>query len=239
MDVWTLATSVLPGSAAELARLRRSEIALAGTEPRPMTVVVGGFSPASGASTLTALVARAMAGLAPGRVAVLDADGVRQTQRQRLGAPGGGDMRHLLATPEAWRSRRVVDRFLAPARVPLLAVAPDGSRSIPLDQVDLALRLLRRRFPIVIVDLPLSDEWHYEWTVRTADRVVGIGAPGPAYTVYQWFTARRSGVQVVSNFPRDNELSGPGVARLTRLQPRTLAAVEEIVQRLFVERTVS
>jgi Mrp family chromosome partitioning ATPase len=236
----TLTAAVTPRSSGELARLRRGQTQLAGRSPRPMVVVVLGFTPRAGTSTLAALIARLLAALAPGRVAMLDGDGVQQSQRVVLGADDSGDLRALLAAPQAWRSRRAIDRYLAQASVPLLTMARDRSWSVPLDHIDQAVKLMRRRFPVVIVDLPLVSEVHYEWTARAADHVILVGNQGADLDSAQdWLTSHRDrGTHIVAadaTIPRDPELRRSAPVRLEHLRWATLAEIEEIVARLLDE----
>jgi Mrp family chromosome partitioning ATPase len=240
----TLTSAMDPRSTAELARLRRSQTSLDGRTPRPMVIVLLGFNPRAGTSTLAALIARLLAAMAPGRVAVVDGDGLQQSQRIALGADNSGDLRQLLASPQAWRSRRAIDTYLAQAAVPLLVTAPDRSWSIPLEQIDQAVKLMRRRFPIVVVDLPLTSEAQYEWTVQTADHVILVGnSSADLDSAFSWLSTHRSGgthvVAADATVPRDPEVRRNRPARLGHLRWPTLTAVEEIVAKILDESEVS
>jgi hypothetical protein len=234
-----LTAAVSPRTHADLARLRPPEARLATARVRPMVVVVLGINPKAGTSTVASLVARLLHGLAPGQVAVLDGDGVTQPQRLKLAADGGGDLRELLATRQDWQARRGVERYLARASVPLLSMAAHRELPIPLVEIDTAVTLLRRRFPIVVVDLPPSHEPRYQWAGRVADQLILVGAEGDALAAAQAsLTAGGRNVQVVvacRTIPRDQELAQPGPARLDRLRHTTLTAAERIITNILDE----
>jgi Flp pilus assembly CpaE family ATPase len=247
-----LRSAVRPRLAGELARVRRTEARLAGRSPAPMVVGVLGVNAQAGTSTVTALVAQALAALAPGRVAVLDADGLQQHQRIRLGAGHSGGLRQLLTSPYVWHSRRVVDQYLDHAgAVPVLAVA-SAERSEPVlsEQVDLAVRLLRRRFPTVVADLPPI---YYQWAAEAADHLIVVGSASvPLRQATEWlldnrperdrdsltvvaarvpFASPPDGVDLA--FPIDPALGEYDRVRLADIALPTLAVVEEIVCRLM------
>ncbi len=246
-----LAGAVRPGLAPELARLRRSETELAGRSPRPMVLVVLGVDARVGTSTLVALLATTLAAMAPDRVAVVDGDTTQPAQRIRLGTDGTGDLRRMISSPQPWRSRRVVEQYLAQGSVPLLAPAAGGPGApVPPDQLGVAVTRLRHRYPIIVVDLPLTAESHYGWTARTADRVLLVGRPaGPLRAARNWFAtshsdrllvvaAMPSGADIDRTdvdvfFPEDAALRADGPARLAQLRWPTLAAIEEIVGRIL------
>jgi hypothetical protein len=235
--------------AGHVARLRRGEVALAGLAPAPMTLAVLGIGAKVGASTLAALLAQFLAAMAPGRVAVLDGDGRQQTQRALLATDGSGDLATLLAHPSAWQSRRAIDRYLAHGgSVPLLAPATAGYWSLASSQTEAAIRLLRHRYPTVVVDVPGVG---LELPARIADQIVVIGPPGDAVTAAAtWLVANRPGrpratvVTVVAGtagrprpdgpdaFPDDVALRQPGPIRSAALDLSTAAAVEEIIFKL-------
>lgn len=247
-----LASAVRPGLARHLARLRQSEVELIGLTPRPTVVAVLGVTGRVGASTLAALLAQAMAALAPGRVAALDGDGINQALRVRLGADGSGGLRQMLAAPQVWRMRRLVDRYLAQgAAVPVLAAAI-SERGYPIrsEELEAGLQLLRRRYPIVVADLPATA---VTVAAPVADHVIMVGRVGaPQLKVTrQWLTASRPGrplssltvvvpqslprwpqpVGVDVVLPRDQVLAREGVAHLGSVQLVTLATVEAITCR--------
>ena len=248
-----LRTAVSPRAGAQLARLRRSEVALVGPAPAPALVGVFGAHPRAGTSTLAALLAQALAALAPGRVAVLDGDGIQQAQRDRLGCttlPPAGGLRQLTSAPQAIRSRRVVEQFVA-GQVPLLAPLPAERTPIPPPQLDTATRLLRRRFPVVVADAPVHAR---EWAVATADQVVIVGVPGKELiTASRAIRATRRGQHTVTvaaasppdgllpreidvAFPADSTLAPAGTVRLAALALPALAAIEELVSLLLPAR---
>jgi hypothetical protein len=212
-----------------------------------------GVDARAGTSTVTALVAQALAALAPGRVAVLDADGVQQHQRIRLGAGQSGGLRHLLASPYAWHSRRAIDQYLDHSgAVPVLAAAADDPYSpVPSDQLDLAARLLRRRFPTIVVDLPPA---YYQWAAYEADHLIAVGSASTALRqAAEWLLDHRPGrdrgsLTVVAArtpplapppedvdlvFPTHPALGEYGPVHLADIGLSTLAAVEEIVCRVI------
>lgn len=248
-----LKAALLPGTAGDLARLRRSEVTLAGRTVGPMVVAVLGVGAKAGASTLAALIAQCLAAMAPGRVAMLDADGTQQAQRGRLGADGSGDLAQLLSSPHLWRSRRAVHRHLAHGgSVPLLATAVDQAWSIPPEQVETAIRLLRHRFPCVVVDL---HAFGHEVAARVADQIVVVGRLNWTLSATsQWLRAsrpQRSAGSVLTVtvgaatspappewvdlvFPADAALGGPGPVRLADAELATQASVEELLCKLSI-----
>jgi hypothetical protein len=250
LTVSRLVTAALrPASIAGLARLRRAEALLAGAEPGPMVVAVMGAAANAGASTVTALLARALAALAPGQVAVVDGDGVKQSQRTLLDAGSSGGLGQLLSAAPAWRSRRAIEEQLARGGgLPVLALAAAEREWIPRDELELAVRLLRRRYPVVVADLPFGHG-HYEWAV-TADHVIVVGGADRALQqAASWVRANRGGrstvvvatgmapsaraprgVDVV--FPTDRALTRAFGVDLVALQWSTMAAIEEIVARI-------
>ena len=243
----------MPRTVGEVARLRRGEVTLSGLVPGPMVVAVLGVGAKAGASTLAALLAQFLAAMAPGRVAVLDGDGTQQSQRERLGADGSGDLADLLASPHVWRSRRAIDRYLARGgAVPLLATAVDQVWSIAPDQVETAVRLLRHRFPCVVVDL---HAFGHEVAARIADQVIVVGRLNWTLSATsQWLRDNRperppASVLTVTvgaptapalpewvdmAFPTDPALGRSGPARLTRAELSTQAALEELVCKLSI-----
>jgi hypothetical protein len=249
-----LATAVHPGLAGRLAPLRRTEVRILDSPAvQPTLVAVLGSAPQVGVTTLAALVAQGLSALAPGRVAALDGDGRTRALTARLGAAGPAGLRQMLASPQVWRSRRAIDRYLLPGRgVPVLAAAA-MERGWPLHPVELdtALHLLARRYPIVVADLPAHSA---PAAARTADTVIIAGHPGAAalHRAYQWLTADRPGrdpdsVVTVGPQPRtrrskglladigvpaDPALAGRGPVGLASLRPVTLAAVEAILCRV-------
>ena len=255
-DSRPVASAFRPSLACQLAQLRRTELQLMAVSPRPLVVVVLGVGARSGVTTLAALLARAMAALAPGRVAALDGDGTYQALRDRLGTDGSGDLRLMLATPDVWRTRRLTERFVASrGSVPLLA-AGDADRGRPLRSHELrsALSLLRRRFPVLVADLPRQAEVdRFNLAAQAADHVVLVGRKSgpPLEQARQWLRRNRtgraaqsltvvvpptssmpspSGIDVI--FPADAALASPGIRRLAELQLSTLAAVEAITCRI-------
>jgi hypothetical protein len=242
-----------PRTASEVARLRRGEITLAGLSPGPMVLAFLSVGAKTGASTLAALVAQFLAAMAPGQVAMLDGDGEKSVQRIRLGADGAGDLKALLASPEAWRSRRAIDRYVAHGgRVPLLAPAVDEPWPIPDDRLAVAIRLLRHRYPCVMVDLPAIGT---EVAARNADQVVVVGRLNESLqSTCRWLVANRPGrdprsvltatVGVRSRgrvpsyvdvaIPMDEALSPLRATNLSQLALPTRAAVEEVVCQLSI-----
>ncbi len=246
-----LAAALRPRVAAQVARLRRSEIALAGRAPAPMVLAVLGVGAKTGASTLATLVAQFLAAMSPGRVAVMDGDGAKQPQRDRLGAGADGDLAGLLASPQAWRSRRAIDRYVSHrGDVPLLAVAADAPRQMPAAYLEAAVRLLRHRYPCVVMDLP---ELTHELAARVADQVIVVGrlnwslsatsrwlvanrperAPGSVLTVAIGpDPSARLPEWVDMAFPTDAALGRPGPVRPGLLELPTQASVEEVICKL-------
>ncbi|HEX5493618.1 MAG TPA: cellulose synthase operon protein YhjQ/BcsQ [Mycobacteriales bacterium] len=251
-----LVGALRPGLAGDLARLRGSEVELARRMPRPTLVVVVGVTGGAGASTLAALLGQSLAGLAPGRVAALDGDGVNQMLRARLGTDESGGLRQMLSAPQAWRARRRIDQYLArDGRLPLLAAAA-AERGWPIRPAELeaALGLLRRRYPVVVVDLPAhTGAAGFEWAVRVADHTVVVGpaevvsldrirqrlsgadtgatvmVPGRGAAATRAVrVARSAGVRLL---PADPALARAGTVRPAGLRLATLAAVEEVVCR--------
>ena len=246
-----LAGAAGPMLGGHLAAVRRGETRLGGIAPRPLVVAVLAVGPQPGASTLVALLAQAFAGLAPDRVAVLDADGVHQPQRFRLGTDDGGSLRQLVADPHAWRFRRTVERYLARgAGVPLLAAAlPERGQVLDVAQLRAGLQVLRRRYPVVLIDVPAQASADVlAWAVRAADHVIitawDSAAAAPAL---QWLNGIRTdeahvtvaaraahgvarGIDVV--MPDDASLAGYGQVRILELRLPALAAVEQVTARL-------
>jgi hypothetical protein len=251
-----------PRTAGHLARLRRADLALTSLTPRPTVVTLLGFAERVGTTTLAALLAQSLGALAPGRVAALDGDGTGQALGNRLGVraagrgraatgPAGG-LRQMLAVPEVWRRRRYVDRYLAPGIVPVLAAASsDGGRPLRDNEVETALHLLRRRYPIVVADLPASAALV---AAALADHVILV-APSDGQGLQQahrWLLAQRPGrpagsLTTLAPLPRprqptsagvdilvpvDPALARPGQARVGDLQLPTLATVEAVTCRV-------
>jgi hypothetical protein len=251
-----------PRTAGYLARLRRTELALTASTPRPTVVTLLGVTGRVGTTTFAALLAQSLEVLAPGRVAALDGDGtglalggrlgVKPADRGRTATGPAGGLRQMLAAPEAWRRRRHVDRYLAPAIVPVLAAArSEGGLPLLDNEIETALHLLRRRYPIVVVDLPASAA---RVAAALADHVIlvapshGQGLP----QAHRWLLTHRPGspagsLTLVAPRPRsgrptpagidifvpvDPALARPGQARVCDLRLPTLAALEAVICRV-------
>lgn len=250
-----LTAALQPTLVGALTRIRRSETRLANLTPRSTVVAVLGVTPATGGSSLAALLAQGLAALAPGRVAAVDGDSVAPTQRARLNADLSGGLFELLSSSQAWRTRRAVDRHLAHGgTTPLLAVGQrEPRRPLTAPELATAVRLVRRRYPIVVVDLPSrSPSAVIDWAARQTDHIVIVGPVGSDQLrrARLWLSTVRpdnrtsftvvgvqSGVASVippgldTVFSADPALSRPGVASLTAMQLHTVAAVSEVVAR--------
>jgi hypothetical protein len=251
-----------PRTAGQLARLRRTELTLTSLTPRPTVVTLLGVTSRVGATTLTALLAQSLGVLAPGRVAALDGDGigpalgnrlsVRAAGRGRAATGPAGGLRQMLAAPEVWRRRRQVDRYLTPGIVPVLAAASsEGGRPLRDNEVETALHLLRRRYPVVVADLPASAA---RVAAALADHVILVAPHGSQelQQAHRWLLAHRpgrpagslttmappprprqptvAGVDIM--VPVDPALARPGRLRVCDLQLPTLAAVEAVTCRV-------
>lgn len=235
-----------PGTGPRLARLRRTEIRLAGQHPRPTVIAVLGTAPGLGTSGFVALLAQTLHGIAESRVAVLDCDGANQPQRLKLSASPGGDVRRMLTSRSAGRVRRAVDRYLCPdAVVPLFAAAATAARGTALHPAELlaALRLIRRRYPIVVMDVPISLTGDGPLClVQAADHVVAMIPPGTSPApIRAWVESVRpgTGVTAICAHGRDVDtdvdvaipvagLVGPMPVRLRAAALSLLGAVEAV-----------
>lgn len=255
----TLLAAAHPGAGATFAQLRRFEGQARRRAVRSGLVAVLTATTTPAAMAVTGLIAEALAALAPGRVAVLDADGAGQPQRMFLGADGTGDLRRMISSPQAWRVRRSVERFVAHGRVPV-ATAAVHERGRPFRTAELhsALLILRRRYPVVVAGasarLPPDV---VGWTSALADHVV-IAVSRTAWSVQlqQWtyaYVGRRSPEEVtyimvpdelgalsgnsfgpyrgVALGP-DRSLAVPGPVGLSQLRLGTLAGIERVVERI-------
>ena len=251
-----------PRTAGQLARLRRTEFALTGLTPRPTVVTLLGVTGRVGTTTLAALVAQSLAAVAPGRVAALDGDGTGPALGGRLGvAPAGrgrtatgpaGGLRQMLAAPEAWRRRRHVDRYLAPAIAPVLAAASsEGGRPLLDNEIETALHLLRRRYPIVVADLPARAA---RVAAELADHVILVAASDGQglQQAHRWLLTHRPGrpagsLTTLAPYPGsgqptpagidilvpvDPALARPGQVRVSDLRLPALAVVEAVTCRV-------
>jgi hypothetical protein len=242
--------------AGELARLRRSEVQLAHLVPHPTLVAMLGITSHVGTSTLAALLGQALTALAPGRVAMLDGDGNNQALRTRLGTDNSGGLRQMLIEPRVWRTRRLIDQYLAQGgnATLLAAAAAERGRQLSIQELDAALVLLRRRFPVVIADLPVhAAAARYEPIALAADHVVVVGqAESSLEHARQWIVDNRPGRQAASLtvaapqaqqavrtsgrvdvwLPADPALARVGPVHLAGVQLQTLAAVEALACRV-------
>lgn len=244
-------TAASPTLGARLASVRQSEIRLADASPRPLVVAALAIGQQPGASTLVAVLAQATAGLAPDRIAVLDTDGMQQPQRFRLGTGNGGSLRHLVTDANAWRFRRTVERYLAHGTgVPVLAAAlTERGQPLAIDQLRAGLHVLRRRYPVVLVDVPGHASLDVlAWAVQAADHVIMVArdvtaaAPalpwlhgvranrGPATVVIR--SAEHTGAGFDVHLPNDPAFAGHGRVRLAELGWPALAAVERVSTRV-------
>lgn len=249
-----LSSALRPDLAGELARLRRTEVRLTRLAPKPTAIAVLGVTQEAGTSTLAALLSQVLTALAPGRVAALDGDGKAQALRHKLGVGDTGDLRCMLADPQVWRTRRAIDRYLASrGPTPLLAAAiADHAHHLSTQELQAALTLLRRRFPVVIADLPAHATARYEPIALAADHVLVVGEAGPTLArASQWVADNRSDhpsatMTVVAPgppqaapatrfvtewFPVDSALVS-GTVRLGALRLATLGAVEAVTARI-------
>jgi Mrp family chromosome partitioning ATPase len=239
-----------PAAGATVARLCRAESTLLSADPRPHVIAGLGARPRVGTSTLTALLAQVLSAIAPGRIAVLDADVARQPQRTLLAAGAGGDLGQLIATPAHRLSRRRVEGLVArDGSVPVLA-GVERDRALDAGQLELALSLLRRRFPIVVLDLPGDSRPEVvAWAAERADHVIVVAPPDDwSVEIASWLAGlaagRRAGqVTLVGGpggrpgsgidvlMPRDPVLDEGGRVSPAGLDPDTVAAVEEVAVR--------
>lgn len=190
------ARSLDPRLGGKLARVRRSETSLARSAPASMVIAVAAEPGDPGASALAAIIATGLEALGPGRVAVLDADGARQAQRTLLGSGSGGGIRQLLASPQALKIRRTVDSYLArDGSVPMLAAAA-AERGEPLSgpEIAQALRVLQRRFPIVVVDASAlaGDVAALDWLVSSASKALVLAPRTPGTVFHAWLSGQRA-----------------------------------------------
>lgn len=251
-----LSAAVRPGLAGELAWLRHSEVQLAHLVPRPTLVAMLGITSHAGTSTLAALLGQALTALALGRVAMLDGDGNNQALRTRLGTDNSGGLRQMLIDPQIWRTRRLIDQYLAQDGYATLlaAAAAELGRQLSVQALGQALALLRRRFPIVIADLPVhAAAARYEQIALAADHVVVVGQAEPSLErARQWIADNRPGHQAASLtvaapqsqqaartsgrvdvwLPADPALARVGSVHLADVRLETLAVVEALACRV-------
>lgn len=170
----------LAGACSPLIGARQARVATLNTRlmawaPRPLVIAVVSQSQQPAPHTVTALMGQVLCGLAPDRVAILDADGIGQALRSRLGADQSGDLRAMLTSAHARRTRRGLELFLAAgASVPLLTAAGDDRTAhLEAGDVQAALAIVQRRFPIVLLNLPSGvPVATARWAVEAADHVV-------------------------------------------------------------------
>jgi hypothetical protein len=136
--------------------------------------------------------------------------------------------------------------------VPVLAMAAaERSWPVPLDQMEVAARLVQRRYPTVVVDLPADQ---YRWAAETADHLIVVATDRTLLQrAARWLIANRPGkdrdsltivgistappvpqqADVDLVLPTDPALRRPGPIRLCDLALPSLAAVEEIACRII------
>jgi hypothetical protein len=244
-----------PAVGPRAAGLRQTQLTLTTHIPRPTAIAVFGVTSGVGTTTVAALVAQGLHALAPAQVVILDGDGTAQPQRALLNAGSAGDVRAMLQSVQAHRIRRAVESFVAlDGRVPLASAAGGDRR--PLEPSDLlaALRLLRRRWPIAVLDLASADRPHRLATASGAFDHVVIMVPRrlDPQALREWWTGpevgrRHDEVTIVASMPAEDEIALAGAAfdvelpfdpvldgpvPLEALALPTLAAVQAILARI-------
>ena len=217
---------------AGFARLRHGEIARGDIRPSPIVVTITGLTPPADTATITALLAQALNAVVPGRVTVVDADGVGQFMRKALGSGPEGDLRQLARVLRPGSPRRAVDAWLDFAGVVPLCAA--GPRDV-VDAADLiaALGLLRRRFTAVLVHVPVgSPADHVWWAGSTADHVVfGPDEHTDVTAMRDWWRNLRPGGADGDLTMVDGCLSG-AAPRVSELNLAATAATSELAKRV-------
>lgn len=123
----------------------------------PSTVAVLPIDERTRTSPVTSAVALIADAILPHPLAVMDIDGTAQPMRGLLGSPEAGDLVGLAVSVEAGRSRRAVEGFVdMNAAVPLVSTWIRGAGELPADIVRGAVWRLHRRFPSVILDVPVT-----------------------------------------------------------------------------------
>lgn len=230
------AMTVDPRSGASFAELRRSELAVAKLRPTPIVVAVTGLGPPAMTAASTALLAQAFTALVPGRVAVLDADGVGQSMRDALGAGLSGDVRQLARTLRPGSPRRAVDTWLDfDGAVPLCAGAAAGPRAA-IETVDLAAALgqLTRRFTAVLVHVPVeSPPERMRWVLSAIDQAVFACDQVDLAAASDW--RRDVGPETVHCLVTTGFDSPPGgTVRIGDLDLRATTAIADVLTRVTI-----
>lgn len=250
-----LGAAAHPLTGGRLATLRAAELRLLPLHPRPTVVAVLGMSPRLGTSRLTALLAQALHGVATSRVAVLDCDGVGQPQRRLLDADEDGDVTQMLSARSTWRIRRAVERFAASdALVPLYCAASGTATALSAEEVVAAVRLIRRRHPVVVLDVPAGLGGGVPMhAVQAADHVLAVIPAGtsPA-AVETWVQEIHPGVGLTVVAPRGPHPDGdvdvvtpelsaqvPTAARLAAAPLNLQASIGDIAVRVTAAWRVS
>lgn len=223
-----------PRAGAALAVLRCSDLALTSLRPMPVVVAVMGLAPPAATAMITALLAQALNALAPGRVVVVDADGVGQLMRDALGAGSNGDLLQLAQTVRPGSPRRAVDGWLDfGGSVPLgTAAGTDPRHAVDVADLAAALQLLRRRFTAVLVHLPAGSPADQAWWAgSTADRVVFVPDEHADLTVVRdwWRDLRPSDSGLVL---ADVRLANVGSGRIGDLDLGATAALARALARV-------
>ncbi|MFC7547912.1 MinD/ParA family protein [Plantactinospora sp. GCM10030261] len=183
--------AVDPRLTARLRRIRRQDELLAGQLRRGHIAVLG-FTPHTGGSTVTALLARICADLRGPRALAVDADPAGGLFHRLGGRPGGTAAEVLLAlgirTPAPGMPIRPGHRWLRRQLTvtqtgPLLLAGDPGAGPAPFTrpgEYAATLPRLRRWFPLLVVDTPKGAASPATWEiVTTADHVVVVGTPDP------------------------------------------------------------
>lgn len=139
----------------------RTMARLARTAPdtgvEPSTVVVLPLDERTRTSPVAAATAIIADAILPHPVAVMDLDGAAQPMRGLLGSPEAGDLVGLSVSVEAGQGRRAVEDFVdMNATVPLASTWIRGAGALPPETVWDGVWRLKRRFPSVIIDVPVT-----------------------------------------------------------------------------------
>lgn len=137
-----------------LARLQRkydTEVVL------PSTLAVLALDQRTSTSPVTGAIALMLSSLIDHQLVVLDADGSAQPMRRLLNSSGSGDIVGLAASHDASLRRRRVEDFVdMESTVPLATCWLDGPGAIPPETLTSAGQKLQRRFPTVVIDVPIG-----------------------------------------------------------------------------------
>ncbi len=195
-----LRAALHPGVAGRLDAFRDAVDALAEAPAAPRTIAVVGLVPGAGRTTVTALLALAVAGHSHRRVVVIDAVTSVTGPRNAPGRPPagddvsarsvtallGGDVRQgrlpelLAGAPIGGIPRRRIRQALTPdAAVPVLSLPP-GRGGVPPQRLEQTLDRLAYRADVILIDTPAGPAAPVLHAVlERADHYLLVAPAGP------------------------------------------------------------